>query len=291
MPSNNQWPAVDGWAVHVPGHTEERLPGSPAEPACGPEDARRVLGRKGLLGKEPATRLALCAVHRALGLPPARPSEPLPGAVGTAVVVASNLGNVETVCAIQTEMRAGGSRVVSPLDAPNASSNVIASTIALWYGFTGPNLMVCSGATAGLDAVRLARLVIAAGRARRAVVVGVEPADPVARRLAALRPGTPGALTAAAGCVLLGEPGAWGGTTGVCVGPVTRHRDPLPTEATPDPGLGDLYGAEGVIRLAVAAAGLAAGRLTGPVTVGCGDREDGWARLEVSRASAHGAAS
>ncbi|MER5541061.1 beta-ketoacyl synthase N-terminal-like domain-containing protein [Streptomyces sp. NPDC002589] len=286
MPGNEQWLSVDGWAVHVPGRAERDLPGSPAEPACPPEEAKRILGRKGLLGKEPATRLALCAVHRALGLPPGPLTEPITDAAGTAVVVASNLGNVETVCTMVSDMRERGGSVVSPLDAPNASSNVIASTIAIRYGFTGPNLAVCSGATAGLDAVRLAGLLIASGRARRAVVVGVEPVDPVARRLALLRPDPAGELTAAAGCVLLGLPGAWGEDSGVRCGPVSRHRSPV---ASSGPDLGDLYGAAGVVRLAVAAATLADGP-QGPaddsLTIGCGSHEDGWTSLEVVRVDA-----
>ncbi|MEU3465600.1 beta-ketoacyl synthase N-terminal-like domain-containing protein [Streptomyces sp. NPDC006733] len=283
MPEHAEPLAVDGWAVHVPGRSAAELPGSPAEPACPPDRAKEVLGRKGLLGKEPSTRLALCAVHRALGLPPGRPAEPLPGAAGTAVVVASNFGNVETVCTVLTDMRERSGNAVSPMDAPNASSNVIASTIAIWYGFTGPNLTVCSGATAGLDALRLARLLLLSGRAERAVVVGVEPADPVATRLAALRPEPGAELVAAAGVVLLGRPGAWPEPSGLVCGPVLRHRDPVPVVG-PDPG--ETYGAAGIVRLAVAAsrmAGAAPGAL--PVTVGCGDVEDGWASVELSRAA------
>jgi 3-oxoacyl-[acyl-carrier-protein] synthase II len=275
--------AVDGWAVHVPGRSAADLPGSPAEPACPPDRAKEVLGRKGLLGKEPATRLALCAVHRALGLPPGRPAEPLPGAAGTAVVVASNFGNVETVCTVLTDMRERSGSAVSPMDAPNASSNVIASTIAIWYGFTGPNLTVCSGATAGLDALRLAQLLVRSGRAHRAVVVGVEPADPVAARLAALRPEPGGELVAGAGVVLLGRPGGWPEPSGLVCGPVLRHRVPVPVQG-PEPG--EMYGAAGIVRLAVAASRLA-GQAPGtrPVTVGCGDFEDGWASVELSRAA------
>ncbi|MDJ0346536.1 beta-ketoacyl synthase N-terminal-like domain-containing protein [Streptomyces sp. H10-C2] len=288
MPERSRLLAVDGWAVHAPGWAGTDLPGSPAEPACPPERAKEVLGRKGLLGKEPATRLALCAVHRALGLPPGRPTEPLPGAAGTAVVVASNFGNVETVCTVLTDMRERSGSVVSPMDAPNASSNVIASTIAIWYGFTGPNLTVCSGATAGLDAIRLARLLLLSGRADKAVVVGVEPADPVAARLAALRPEPGETLAAAAGCVLLGVPGAWPEPSGLLCGPVGRHSDPVPV-AGPEPG--EMYGAAGIVRLAVAASRLAgSGPDTAPVTVGCGDTEDGWASLELVRHAHAGAA-
>ncbi|MFF5718655.1 beta-ketoacyl synthase N-terminal-like domain-containing protein [Streptomyces buecherae] len=278
--------SVAGWAVHVPGLTAADLPGSPTEPACGPDDAKDVLGRKGLLGKEPSTRLALCATHRALGLPPGKLAEPLPYAPGTAVVVASNLGNVETVSTVLDDMRSRGGNVVSPLDAPNASSNVIASSIAIRYGFTGPNLAVCSGATAGLDAVRLARLLLLAGRAERAVVVGVEPADPVARALAALRPGNPGELVAGAGCVLLGRPGAWPTDTGITVGPVVRRdSDPGPAEGQAD--VGELYGAAGVVHLAAAVATLAGeSDDTAGLTARCGDADDAWLTVDVIRAGA-----
>ncbi|MFE6776504.1 beta-ketoacyl synthase N-terminal-like domain-containing protein [Streptomyces sp. NPDC057702] len=278
--------AVAGWAVHVPGLSLAELPGSPETAACAPEDAKDVLGRKGLLGKEPATRLALCAVHRALGLPSGKLAEPLPYAPGTAVVVASNLGNVETVCTVLDDMRERGGGAVSVLDAPNASSNVIASSIAIRYGFTGPNLAVCSGASAGLDAVRLARLLLLAGRAERAVVVGVEPADPVARALAALRPGAPGELVAGAGCVLLGRPGAWPTDTGLTLGPV--HHESTEPDALWQPSVGELYGARGVVHLAAAAATLADDGHTGPsaLTVGCGDADDAWRSVDLSRAGA-----
>nr|QHB92592.1 YsfE [Streptomyces youssoufiensis] len=279
--------AIAGWAVHVPGLSAADLPGSPDEAACGPEDAKDVLGRKGLLGKEPSTRLALCAVHRALGLPAGKLAEPLPYAPRTAVVVASNLGNVETVTTVLDDMRSRGGNVVSPLDAPNASSNVIASSIAIKYGFNGPNLAVCSGATAGLDAVRLARLLLLSGRAERAVVVGVEPADPVARALAALRPGDPGELIAGAGCVLLGPPGAWPTDTGITVGPVVRHASD-PGTAEGQPAVGELYGAAGVVRLAAAAAVLAGGASgdddAAGLTVHCGDADDAWLTVDVTRA-------
>ncbi|MFF2651040.1 beta-ketoacyl synthase N-terminal-like domain-containing protein [Streptomyces sp. NPDC058045] len=287
MPERTELLAVDGWAVHAPGWAAADLPGSPAEPACPPEQAKEVLGRKGLLGKEPATRLAMCAVHRALGLPPGRPTEPLPGAAGTAVIVASNLGNAETVCTVLSDMRERSGSVVSPLDAPNVSSNVIASTLAIWYGFTGPNLTVCSGATAGLDALRLARVLLLSGRARKAVVVGVEPADPIAVKLAALRPDSPGELTAAAGCVLLGAPSAWPEPTGLRCGPVLRHREPVEAAGSVP---GELYGAAGVVQLAAAAARMAeAGPGTASVTVSCGDTEDGWASLEIVHATPAGA--
>jgi 3-oxoacyl-[acyl-carrier-protein] synthase II len=241
---------LTAWAVHLPGAdpAPAGLPESlkaavgPAVPAAA---AAGVLGRKGLLFKEPATRLALCAVHTALGLPPGvRPS----GAVRTdvAVVACSNLGNVATVVEVARTARAGGVRDVSPLAAPNASSNVVASTVALWFGFGGPNLMVCSGAVAGWDGLDIAVRLLRARRARQVVVVGAEPDDATAR---ALR-GT--SLTAGAAAVLLETPAA----------PV-----PMPqAELTLGPGgfdpaavWGDLYGAQGVVGLALAGAAVEGG--------------------------------
>ena len=288
--------AVTAAVAHVPGLSGAELPGAGATPACGPDDARTVLGRKGLLGKEPSTRLALCAVHRAFGLPPGRPAEPVPGAAGTAVLVSSNLGNIGTVCAVMEEMRAG--RGVSPLDAPNASSNVIASTISIWYGLTGPNVMLCDGATSGLDAVRLGELLLRSGRAHRAVVVGVEPEDPASAELASLGPvGRP--LLAGAACVVL-EPYVPGETPAVLLGAGTGLAAREPEPDVPEGAvrlrsvgagadalarLGDSYGAHGVLQVAVAAAELArragtpAGRAAGwdSAVLSCGDPEDGYA--------------
>jgi hypothetical protein len=205
---------VHRYAVHVPGASVWDTGGGAVEgePMCSAEEAQLVLGRKGLLLKEPATRLALCAVHRALGLPPGKLAGPLPLADRTAVVVSSNLGNLRTVCGIAAAVRQEGYRAVSPLETPNASSNVIASTIAIRYGFTGPNVMLCNGATSGLDAVRLGARLIRAGRADQVVVVGAEPDDEVSQTLAKSRhPQTYGvrgapALRASAACVVLGRP-------------------------------------------------------------------------------------
>jgi hypothetical protein len=282
--------AVTAWAVHVPGLSEADLPGAGPGPACGPDRAAEVLGRKGLLGKEPSTRLALCATHRALGLGPGRPAAPLPGADRTAVVVSSNLGNVGTVCSVLDEMRARSARAVSPLQAPNASSNVVASTIAIWYGFAAANLMVCSGATGGLDAVRLAALLLRAGRADRVVVVGVEPADGPSAALAAAGP-VDAPLREAAACVVLER-----AETGLLLGPVSYgpgpdagpggpadlELGPVGDGADPVAALGDTYGAHGVLQVAVAAATLAA--TPGTARLRCGDPEDGYAAVRLATA-------
>ncbi|MFI5834157.1 beta-ketoacyl synthase N-terminal-like domain-containing protein [Micromonospora sp. NPDC051300] len=273
-------------------------------PGWPPERAAELLGRKGLLAKEPATRLALCAVHRALGLPPKAPRRTGPADPRTAVVVSSNLGNVATVGDIAGRLRDGGPREVGPLEAPNASSNVIAGAIAIWFRFGGPNLTVCSGATAGLDAIWLAGLLLRAGRADRVVVVGTEPDDPLARALHAARCGaTPGRpLRAGAACLLLGpaEPADRPAPLGpalpadrppvppgptlpadrppVLLGPVrdgASGGEPLVDEARLG---GDHYGAAGVVHTALAVRLVAAAPA---VTVRCGDPADGVRELTV----------
>jgi 3-oxoacyl-[acyl-carrier-protein] synthase II len=275
-----------GWSIHLPGLDASAVLGlDAAGVACDADEAHRLLGRKGLLFKEPATRLALCAVHRALGLAPGASSQHGPVDPRTAVVVGSNLGNVETVADLVRIVRTDGGRAVSPLAAPNASSNVLASTVASWFGWGGPNLMVCSGATAGLDAVALAILLLAAGRADRVVVVGSEPADETATALHAHRAGGPAPLRAGAACVVLESPDS--PVNGPRLGPV-RVSDQRVTATTGTSRVervlagGDSYGADGIIRLAGAVAILDAGFDCGPVRIVSGDAADGWRSLDVT---------
>ncbi|WP_067539258.1 beta-ketoacyl synthase N-terminal-like domain-containing protein [Nocardia crassostreae] len=296
--------AVSGYSVHVPGASTEDVCGA-AEAAAmvAAAEAKTVLGRKGLLYLEPATLLALCAVQRALGLPDGRrPELPLPCADRTAVVVSSNLGNVDTVTGIVQRVAEESYRAVSPLELPNASSNVIAEAIALRYGFTGPNLMICNGATSGVDAMRIGASLIAADRADRVVVVGVEPADETAAALLSTRPGGADSarLRAAAACVVLGP----GGGTGIEVGAngFADAVDAIPAgddELRMVPAglglgakrridlterLGDAYGALGVLQTAIAAHLLATEGIVGAVITD-GDPQDGygWLRLENRR--------
>lgn len=247
---------LTGWSVHIPGadlraELAPALGGPPgqwaaAEAVPAPR-AAEVLGRKGLLAKEPATRLALCAVHRALGQAPgARPGpEHHPD---TAVVACSVLGNVEAVARVARTIQAEGGRAVSVLDAPNVSSNVMASSVALWFRFGGPNIMVCSGRSSGAAGLRLASLLLRSGRARRVVLVGAEPDDEVARALHG------GRLRAGSACLVLAD-----GVPGERQ-PVVHLGAPAPSpRLTFGPGgfdleqHGDCYGAQDVVDLALAA--------------------------------------
>jgi 3-oxoacyl-[acyl-carrier-protein] synthase II len=177
--------AVSGMGVAVSGVAgpDELLRRTP--PSGGDDPVQRLTG-KGLRYKDRATRLALCAGRDALadagllrepGL--AVPSE------STGVVVSSNYGNVDTVCDAVDVMAASTYLGTSPMALPATASNVIASWLAIWFRLRGANLTICNGPTSGLDAVNWARLLIAAGRVERVVVVGVEPVNPAVRHVAA----------------------------------------------------------------------------------------------------------
>lgn len=177
---------ITGVGLALPGVTEARdllsASGSTDAPRCDP--AERI-GRKGLRYKDRATQLALVAARDALSdarlITPDR--EVCDAGDTTAVVTSSNLGNLDGVCSIAEEIAEQSVAAISPMNLPNASSNVVASSVAIRFGLRGPNLMLCNGASSGLDAVRWAASLISAGRAERALVVGVEPRSGVTAAL------------------------------------------------------------------------------------------------------------
>ncbi|WP_329157608.1 3-oxoacyl-ACP synthase [Streptomyces anulatus] len=175
---------VTGIGIALAGvDTPADLLGEP-RPGSAPVDPRERLGRKGLRYKDRATQLSYCAVRDALE--EARLLDEDGGALGgdrTAVVASSNYGNLDTVCRTVETIAAETASAASPMDLPNASSNVLASSVAIRFGLTGPNLMLCNGETSGTDAVRWAMTLLAAGRADRVLVIGAEPDTAPARRL------------------------------------------------------------------------------------------------------------
>ncbi|WP_326809920.1 3-oxoacyl-ACP synthase [Streptomyces scopuliridis] len=153
-------------------------------PSAEPVDPAVLLGKKGLKYKDRATRLGLSAALAGLRDAGLR-DEDGPPAVGDriGVVVACNYGNVETICRVVTTIAAETTRGTSPMDSPNASSNIIASEIAIRFGLRGPNLTVCNGDASGLDALHWAASMLRAGRAEQILVVGVEPDHETVRKL------------------------------------------------------------------------------------------------------------
>ncbi|MEV6113818.1 beta-ketoacyl synthase N-terminal-like domain-containing protein [Streptomyces sp. NPDC052109] len=155
-------------------------------PAADPGfDPVALLGGRGLRYKDGATRLAMLAAKYALeGAALFDETGAVAESESFAVVVSSNLGNLDTVCQAAETIREQGVAGTSPMDLPNASSNVVASSIAIRFGLRGPNLMLCNGEASGLDAVHWAAVLIGSGRARRALVVGVETTNAYVRELA-----------------------------------------------------------------------------------------------------------
>ncbi|MFD7257538.1 beta-ketoacyl synthase N-terminal-like domain-containing protein [Streptomyces sp. NPDC059874] len=178
---------VTGAAVLLPGADSVRaLADGPAAGGAPVEPAAHV-GKKGLRYKDRATQLGYALTAAALrdaGLLGADEKEGINvPAASVGVVASSNFGNLDTVARALETIRAETVTATSPMDLPNASSNVIASSAAIRYGLRGPNLMVCNGETSGLDAVHWAATIVAAGRAERVLVLGVEPDNEVVRRL------------------------------------------------------------------------------------------------------------
>lgn len=198
---------ITGVGLAVPGaSTPDALLRRTACPVTGPDpepfDTAARIGRRGHRYKDRATRLALCAALEALrdadllpsdresGSPADAPSDSpsdretvtVPGdTVG--VVASSNLGNLDTACLTTTAIAERSAVDLSPMSLPNASSNVIASWVAIRHGLRGPNLMLCNGPTSGLDAVHWGAALVAAGRVRRVVVVGAETHNAVVEDL------------------------------------------------------------------------------------------------------------
>ncbi|MET9381770.1 beta-ketoacyl synthase N-terminal-like domain-containing protein [Streptomyces sp. NPDC002928] len=177
---------VTGAGVVLPGvkHAADLLAPEPLEGAgrVGPE---RLPSGRGARNKDRATMLAFAAATLALADAGLLDDEGLcvPGeTVGT--VVSSNLGNLDTVCRVAERLSRDGTAGISALDLPNASSNVIASSVAIRFGLRGANFTLCNGATSGLDAVGWATLAVETGRVARVLVIGVEPANAVVERLA-----------------------------------------------------------------------------------------------------------
>jgi 3-oxoacyl-[acyl-carrier-protein] synthase II len=176
---------VTGLGVAIRGLRDPAALLDPRKPDAEAPDPVDGLTGRGIRYKDRATRLAMVAAHDALadaGLlsasSPAAPDDMF------GVVTSTNLGNVDTICetvrTIADETYAG----TSPMMLPATSSNVVASWLAITHGLRGPNLTLCNGPTSGLDAAQWARLLVVTGRARRVLVVGVEPDAPAVRHVA-----------------------------------------------------------------------------------------------------------
>ncbi|ARZ71532.1 hypothetical protein SMD11_5956 [Streptomyces albireticuli] len=173
---------VTGVGLAVPGLTlPDELLGAARE---GGFDPRTGLTGREMRHKDRGSRLALRATEPALRDAGLYGEDGFRGdGDATAVLVSSNFGILDSVCAFTDIIARDTVTGLSPLGLPQTSSNVTAGAVAMRHGLRGPNITLCNGPTSGLDAVYWARGAIAAGRAETAVVIGVEPAGDAVTKL------------------------------------------------------------------------------------------------------------
>lgn len=216
-----------------------------------------------------------------------------------AVVASSNLGNVGTVQSVVRALRQGGLKEVSALTVPNASSNVLASTVASWFRFGRLNLMVCWGGSQVSRLYFSAAYCCAPGAPTARLSSGPDDAcaQEIYARRAARRPGE--RLRAGAAAAVLeradrstdapfleveDSSARFSQTVTavpIAIGP-EEHVPPADRLIDVGRVVGDLYGAQGVLQVALAASFCAApDPAAGPIAVICGDAADGWRSLIV----------
>ncbi len=142
----------------------------------GYKEAAKALGRKGMRFKDEATLLALVTAQKVLE---AAPELSVQEKDRTAIIVTSNLGNVDTVVNNAKVIASSHVNDTSAMDLPNASSNSVSASISIVNQLRGPNLMLCNGPSSGEDALQLATDLIQARRADRVLVIGVEVVNEV----------------------------------------------------------------------------------------------------------------
>lgn len=173
MKTSKLLPVISGIASIFPDRASAPSVLQENECLIGSDDAalRQHINRRGIRYKDRATRLALAAATRALAL-----AHWTGGAAPErcAVVAASCFGNADTVINTARQLAHAGSGALSPMDLPNASANVLASTLAIWFGFRGPNLFFASGRASGADLLGFANNLLMAGRCDHVLVVGAE---------------------------------------------------------------------------------------------------------------------
>ncbi len=176
---------ITGLGLELPGANTSTVSAiSPENLISSAFDPKIRVARKGIRYKDHATLLAMSAGWQAI-IDAQLPDDPEKQveAPRFGVVVSCNLGNIDTVVNVARTIRNDHVNAASAMDLPNASSNVVASSLAIRHGLQGPNLMLCNGATSSLDALHLAANCIRAGRADRMLVVGVEVNNDVVRAL------------------------------------------------------------------------------------------------------------
>lgn len=232
---------VLGTSVFRPGFIDVALSDQAAgDPTTfGYKDVTKATGIKGLRYKDEATLMAVMAAYYLL----ADFSEDTQAVRDrTAVIVSSNFGNVDTVVSVAQQISETNVDDTSAMALPNASSNSISATLSILFQLRGVNLMLCNGDSGGEDGFKLARQLLASGRADRVMLVGAEVDNPSVRKIF---PSDQNRFHGAA-AVLIGKHG-----TGSDLQAVHAHRNAINRE-TIQAHFGEASGADGILRLILA---------------------------------------
>lgn len=194
----------DGLCLSRP---SERLGGAAAAEIG--EGLKQLVPRKGLTALSRSALLAAATIESLIQEVPGLLPEKARGEC--ALVVGTAFGHVASKSEFHAVARRDGVRLVSPILFPNTIVNSLAGHAAILHGLSGPNSTVTSGRRSSLEALLRAGLLLRAGRAERAIVLGVDEVSPALLNALA-GAGTPGGASAGpwfpgeAGVALLVEP-------------------------------------------------------------------------------------
>lgn len=173
---------VEVEAPHVEGMARENWPVT-AVAALSPDvDPLTMLTTRGLRYKDKASLMAMAVSDHLLSESGTR-EDLARNSSRVAVVVASDHSNADTVERVAREIQGAGIYATSPMDLPNASPNVVASSVSILHGFRGPNLLVSGRPTSMAVALQVSRRLLAADRADHVVLLGVAPSTEAALAL------------------------------------------------------------------------------------------------------------
>lgn len=150
-------------------HAEADLDGAPAA-RIRDFEATRYANVRGLRLYNRPTRLGICASRLALaqaGLETGFPPEDL------GVVVASTFAHLETLLEYDRSVVSAGIARTNPALMPLALPSAPGAAVALSFAAKAFSITLADGGTSGLDALGLGARLVAAGRARATIVVGM----------------------------------------------------------------------------------------------------------------------
>ncbi|MFJ4650572.1 hypothetical protein ACIP5Y_04755 [Nocardia sp. NPDC088792] len=155
------------------------VPGAQRVPNTKP-DIVAAIGRKGLLGHRGQSLVAIAAADLARTNVFGEAAE----VASAGVVVVAPRASREAVHEVDGLARQGRFRIVSILDAPNVSPNVVSSSVSIRLGAKGPAFTIDTRGGGPSAAWRLTTAMLSAGRCSRVLLVVIldEP-SPAAQQL------------------------------------------------------------------------------------------------------------